>query len=232
MNGILITGFGHGGTRLVVDMISNHPDIFLPKNKLNAVNEFTKLHKFYIDSYKVTPFDESVKDYLKYEKFSNIIDEYSNGNSGKNILIKMPFYPTVHIEDYIKKFDNLKIIFINRDKDKILNSFKRRGEHNLYFGNIESRKNQLKKLSVNKRKLYIDKSNEFLLEECFYNNVLEKKKDINVNFIDIDIEKFSFEENEIKRVMSYLELKTNESHIKDMMSMVNKKRLKQDGYIR
>ena len=45
MKNILITGIGHSGTRLIVDILGNHKDIHFPYEKINEVNEHEPLHK-------------------------------------------------------------------------------------------------------------------------------------------------------------------------------------------
>lgn len=52
---ILITGVGHSGTRLVVQMFGKHPDVSVPSSILNAVREYEPLHQFFIKSMDLTP---------------------------------------------------------------------------------------------------------------------------------------------------------------------------------
>jgi hypothetical protein len=151
---ILITGSPHSGTRLVLKMLSNHPDISVPNEILNFVGEFPPLHHYFISSVNHTPLYSA--DYNHdYEELKFILDSYmlKVDTNKPFVAIKMPFHPLTCLSHFYEYFgEDLQVLFTRRNREKIVTSYWRRAEDKRYFNNPESLKIQVKKLPVNKRK--------------------------------------------------------------------------------
>ena len=73
---------GHTGTRMLVDFFSQFDEIYLPNNYLNGVNEFGKLHEFFIKSIDNMSF-KSDEYFLNKKELFAILDEYYSLNKKK-----------------------------------------------------------------------------------------------------------------------------------------------------
>jgi len=155
---ILITGPAHSGTRLLVDLFKNNKNFYLPKNKLNSVNEFNKLHKYFIECADNT--DLNSEDWeIDKTKLFNILDEYYYDNINlkiTNTVLKMPYYPLRcidYFQDYFKK--NLVVLYAHKKFEQIYKIHSKRNEVNKYMNNTIEMNRQLKKVNVIDRLKYI-----------------------------------------------------------------------------
>ena len=148
---------GHTGTRMLVDFFSQFDEIYLPNNYLNGVNEFGKLHEFFIKSMDNMSF-KSDEYFLNKKELFTILDEYYSLNKKKITVLKMPFYFLVFNKYLNEYFDNNYII-VNSIKNfkTIYNSFEKRNEVDLFMNNSVEMVRQLKKVNASFRLNYLDK---------------------------------------------------------------------------
>jgi hypothetical protein len=151
VKGFIITGFGHSGTRLAFDIFSKHPDFSAPPlDKLNGVREFGHAHSMFISFMRNTEWSAD-KYHFDQAAFDRVLSMYCDMcDKDKIILFKMPYYPLNCVNAFENHFSELGWCFTNRDKEKILDSFKSRGELINFFKGPEFRL-QLKKLPAKKR---------------------------------------------------------------------------------
>lgn len=168
MKNIIISGMGHTGTRMLVDFFSQFDEIYLPNNYLNGVNEFGKLHEFFIKSMDNMSF-KSDEYFLNKKELFTILDEYYSLNKKKITVLKMPFYFLVFNKYLNEYFDNNYII-VNSIKNfkTIYNSFEKRNEVDLFMNNSVEMVRQLKKVNASFRLNYLDKQKKNKKKIFFY----------------------------------------------------------------
>jgi len=168
MKNIIISGMGHTGTRMLVDFFSQFDEIYVPKIYLNSVNEFEKLHKFFIKSMDNISF-KSDEYFLNKKELFEILDEYYSLNKKKITVLKMPFYSLVFNEYLNEYFDNnYTIINSLKSFKSIYNSFEKRNEVDLFMNNSEEMIRQLKKVNASFRLNYLDKQKKNKKKIFFY----------------------------------------------------------------
>lgn len=221
MEGILITGIPHGGTRLIVELLSKHKGCATYHNNLNSVNEFSSLHNFYIQELIVSDFKNELISVNK-QNFFNVLDRELDKQTDKTSIVKMPVYPLHHLNDYFNYFDSLKIIYAYRPYAKVISSYIRRNEIHKQFDKHADICNQLKKISKEKRLILKDNFNfNSWVEELFRlndsligkaeNNVFkidcskinEKSIDDMFNFLDLDKTLYQKDRDKILSVVNW-----------------------------
>jgi len=232
---LLVTGIGHSGTRLVVDMLSKHPDVEVPEMLLNKVKEYSPLHQFFIETIDKTPLSSS-KYSVDDQELHFILDSYMScvQKTKKYFLLKMPFYPMFcldKIERYFKK--KLKCLFVTRPIKKIVDSYNRRNEVTRYFTNRKEQFRQIKKLDVNRRAYHLAMSNSDMFDvEAYFADLFEhatilksewNKRRSPASFIDIDIESFAVSHDEFNNFLARLSL--SPEYTDSIMKTINRKRL-------
>jgi hypothetical protein len=145
--GILVTGIPHSGTRLLQEILACSSKVSVPFSMLNDVGEYDLLHWLFIDSLRHTKLHEKRVAIDEQELFYVLDSYFAECDLGREyVVIKMPFYPMLCIESFLKYFDNrLLIVNSDRDRRKVLSSFRSRGEDRKYYLNMENRVLQIKK---------------------------------------------------------------------------------------
>lgn len=202
-NGILVTGIPHGGTRLIVDILSKHINLLTYKQSLNSVNEFSILHQFYIDSMKKSNFNNGLI-HVDQREFNLTLDKILDLKSQKTHVIKMPCYPLHHLNHYSNYFDNLKIIYAYRPNDKVIESYQTRNENFKQFNTVNKKINQLKKIKLEKRNSLLSTFNfvSWVNEMIDLNNTLIKDSN---QYFKINTSKIL--EKNIHEMFSFLQMK-------------------------
>lgn len=191
---LLITGMGHSGTRLLVDILGSHPDVWKPEPK-----EFSPLHCFFIQVLDSTPIYAS--DYvIDYNELEFIMDAYlEQVDTHKRFhLLKLPYYPLMCLDFLMEYYQgNIEFLFTNRPIDKIIGSYMRRGEdYTIFRSHVVG---QVKKLSVEQRKGILAKpvvSNAGRFFQELHRRCLQLRDDWDSlhpeqSFVEVDIEKIS-----------------------------------------
>jgi len=235
INCLLITGVGHSGTRLLVNMLSHHPNIDVPFGILNNVKEFYPLHQFFVNSMDNTSLHSE-----KYEIDNNelkfIIESYiSEVDCTKNyFVIKLPYYPLNCLNFFYKFFEgNIKFLYTKRPKEKIVKSFLRRNEDRLYFSDPQELNRQVKKLNADRRRRFLTQLNnsnknnrDYFYELVNHSNEMKKRwngQNPEDEFLDIKIEKFATNSSYISNILQELDLP--QKYIDEMKGEVNESRL-------
>jgi len=116
---ILTSGSGHSATRLLVRMLSQHPDVYVPLSCLNQVCEFIPLHRFFIESMDQTPL--SSEEYIINEKeLKFILDSYMyNIDSSKPLFVlKQPYYPLNCLSFFVNYFEKNSFLIYSSTQEK------------------------------------------------------------------------------------------------------------------
>jgi len=226
---ILVTGVGHSGTRLVVQMFTKHTDVSVPVSMLNAVQEYEPLHRFFIEAMDVTPISAD-KYVIDRNDLTFILDSYVSGIdiSKKYFVIKMPYYPLNCLEMFVDYFNgNVSLVYVDRPKEKIVKSYLRRGEDR-YFSSPVERIRQVKKLGLEGRKRYLASGDVVsFFDELVVHSATKRRRWDQDNpdhtFIQVDIEQFSTSREYLGGVLQ--ELGLSRDPIDEMLSVVNASRL-------
>jgi hypothetical protein len=134
---ILITGIGHSGTRLAADMLSQHPDVSLPKHILHNVLEYPALMEVFHDVLDPMPL-ESAEYPVKQELLDAVLEDYMNeaDQSKKFVVVKAPLHPFFSLSNFSSYFDGkISFLYLKRPLEKTINSYVRRGQHISYVEN-------------------------------------------------------------------------------------------------
>ena len=230
MKCVLITGCGHSGTRLLFNILSKHTAISSPPEKdLNGVMEFTPMHHLFIDFQKRTEIDAE-QQFFDIELFNNCMQRYiSLCDTSRWVLWKQPYYPLLFLKELKQYFGQIKLVFTNRPKNRVLQSFERRGEHNSLFNSQEKLLLQLKKFDVKERKEFL--ADNFtnglpvlgkMYDKCIFLRDEWGRQNPKNKFINFDMQKL----NEQYLVNKILELGLPPAkNVKNMIGLINKGRL-------
>jgi hypothetical protein len=155
---ILITGPGHSGTRLLVQLLAKHPQVSVPVNVLDGVLEYAPLGVFFTGVMDKTPL-YSEHYCIDYEELRFILDAYLRtvDPTKPYFVLKIPFKALICLPFFIEYFgQDIVLIFTRRPTEKILNSFKNRNEDKLFFvDRSENMFRWLKRLSVKDREEWL-----------------------------------------------------------------------------
>ncbi|MBN2305158.1 MAG: hypothetical protein JXQ72_11805 [Anaerolineae bacterium] len=231
MTCILITGMGHSGTRLLVHMLAEHPDVSVPVLSLNPVAEFRPLHRFFIRSMDLTPLYAA--DYtIDREELRFILDAYlHNVDSGKaHCVLKLPYYPLNCLDFFVDYFGGeIVLMFSQRPVEKVVKSFLNRGEDRLFFEDSPDEiMRQVKKLDLAQRKRFLaepDPSEFFraLADRCDDLRTRWDTAHPDHRFIDVDIEQIATSRPYLTGLLEQLGLST--APIDALLSVVDADRL-------
>ncbi len=224
--GILITGMPHSGTRLIVKMLGEHPEITVPKS-YNSVEEPSVLHEFFIDVMNKSKLSSEKYD-LEKEDLRMILESISKE---RNWVVKMPAYPLMCMKEFIYSMPNIRcVIYTSRPEKKIINSFMRKNENKILFEDEDEKIRQIKKLMKKYRKKH--------LHECIPKRIFEDQiksckerwneckkilKENGITYLNIDVEKFAKEKSYVVEKMEKMNL--SKTSIDDMINVVDYKRL-------
>lgn len=230
---ILVTGAPHAGTRLMVDMLSQHPDIDIAAHALTPTKESRALHRFFVRTMWETPvYDENY--HLDETELRFIMDAYLTqfDHTKPYIVIKSPYYPLNCLDFFVSYFEGrIKFVFTHRAAEKVVKSFVKRGEDKLYFEqSSEELFTQVKKLPVDRRAYYLATTNaqEFFAEVVEYSDKL--RDDWNArrpeyHMVDVDMQQLVQSRAYVVNVLEQLGLDTGA--VDQMMSVVDSDRLLQ-----
>lgn len=157
---IIVSGLGHSGSRLVVDLLASHPEVSVPLDDLNEPREYPALHTYFINTVDRTKMHEAEYNFDKDELFF-LLDSYLKNvdRSKPYTVIKFPFYLLWCFDALHEYFQgNVSLIYNYRDLDKIKASFYRRGENQFLFLKDQFElSRQIKKLSPKYRSRHLGK---------------------------------------------------------------------------
>jgi len=228
---ILITGVGHSGTRLVMQMFARHPEVCVPFSILNRVEEYTPLHQFFIKSMDSTPLDSN-QYAIDFEELHSILASYMlNIDTQRGyFVLKLPYYPLNCLDFFVHFFKgNIVFLLVRRLKNRIMESFVSRGEDkSLFLSNPVEFTRQIKKIDVSRREKYLTTKDFSSFLEDMIDYVEEKVKrwdrdHPDMKFVDIDIEQFATSKDYLYNVLTNLGVSV--APIDQMLSIVNKNRL-------
>ena len=201
---ILITGMGHSGTRLLVQLFQKIDKVYVPQELLNQVGEYQKLHKFFTECADKTSLEDNDWNIDK-EKLFFILDGYYSLNKDKKItVIKLPYYPLRCINFFKEYFNNkLVILYCDKNFETIFNSFIKRNEVNKFMDDPIEMIRQTKKIDtkfrfeyLNSKKSFIEKKNFF--HEYYKKTISLKNKITGINLYTINTEdKINFQNDVI-----------------------------------
>ncbi|HMQ49217.1 MAG TPA: hypothetical protein PKA00_17275 [Saprospiraceae bacterium] len=231
--GVLVTSsVGHSGTRLIVEMLGKHTDVFYPKERLNHVNEHDFLHQFFLEKIKNTPINKELK-IENYEELEFLLNMYGKGhNPGQAMLLKLPFYPLCCLDSLDEYFDDFKIIYLNRKIDNVLKSFLDRNEDQHFWGNAAKRYESIKMLGLKDRELLMNEPRfeNFIKSFPTYGEKkikeFESSKKENTNkILQVQVESISNSIDEILLIFKFLGLKVDNQFLMELKGMINPQRL-------
>ena len=108
-----INGIGHSGTRLMVDILNYHKDIFVPYDKLNDVNESLIFHEYSIECEDKTKISDS-EWYQNKSKLFKILEDYFDNTSKKITVLKFTFYPLICMNVFEEYFNQNSCTIITK----------------------------------------------------------------------------------------------------------------------
>jgi hypothetical protein len=227
----LITGMGHSGTRLMTKMLARHPEVSVPVSILNRVWEYTPLHDFFIRSMDLTSL-ETEQYVICFEELKLILNDYVKhvDPNKKFFVLKLPYYPLNCLQFFIDFFEKrIMLIYLNRPKAKIINSFIHKGETRMLFsaGSDEFIR-QLKKLNVGYRQKNLNTRDVRRLLSDLVDHVESKVDAWDVlhpdsKFLRINIEPFATDRAYLSDVLMQMGL--SGENISSMLSVVQSDRL-------
>ncbi len=227
---ILITGPGHTGTRLLVEMLNRHPDVSVPMYALNRVQEYEPLHRFFVQLMDNTTLyqedywmDERELDFVlgAYERICDMSKPY--------FVLKVPVYPLYFLETFIRRYQGrIHLIYTRRPIEKVIRSWQKDGSFHFEFDELLR---QAKKLAVSERQQAltqlatrqldafvraVDNRCEALLADWHQNPAHQR-------FIEIDTEELARSQDYLISILEKLGLDTQP--INDMVSVIDYNRL-------
>lgn len=130
---ILVTGPGHGGTRLMTRVLARHPEVTLPSDHLTRAREYEPLHILYtvaLDRMGLheerLPVDRGELEFL-LEAYDELCEP------GRHRVLKMPHYPLFHLEAFADLVDLGAIVYVDRPVEKLIASNEKRGKDIKYL---------------------------------------------------------------------------------------------------
>jgi hypothetical protein len=227
---ILVTGLGHSGTRLVNRMLARHAAVEAPVEALNHVSEFPALHQFFIDSMDATALHSDAYA-IDQDELTFILDSYQTLLSGEaNHTLKMPYYPLNCLGAFSDYYQgNIAFVWVDRPIDKIIRSYERRGEDELYFEK-DSRElfRQVKKLPRQSRQEHLARRDPPTFFRALAKHADACRERWNGDnpehaFVEVDIERFATSETHIRSVLDALGL--SPVRAAEMLEIVEAERL-------
>lgn len=227
---ILITGIGHSGTRLLVQMLARHHEVSVPSEALNAVQEFYPLHRLFIQFLDATSL-HSPNYAINFDELRFTLDAYmlNIDKSKKTFVLKLPFYPLLCLDKFVEYYQgNIVLANVRRPIEKVVQSYIRRGEDKRFFDDPLELMRQVKKLDPSLRGKYLARKDPpaFFreIERVIEEKVLTwERQQPQYPFVDIDIEQLANSKPYIGSVLTRLQLSTQ--HIDELAKEVDQQRL-------
>lgn len=196
---ILVTGVGHSGTRLMVNMLAKHPDVDAALPYLTQERELRALHRYFIRMMEQTPV-YSATYHLDETELRFVLDAYLElfAADAQHIVIKMPYYPLNLMDFFVDYFEGrIQFVYTRRPPEKVVKSFLNRGEGKLFFHQTtEEMYTQVKKLPVERRGHYLVSADApaFFHELTVHTDGLHdhwNERSPNNRFVDVDMERIA-----------------------------------------
>lgn len=127
---ILITGPGHSATRLLVQMLARHPQVAVPLEGLNGVQEFEPLHQYFRSTLDRTSLAAETYP-IERDDLAVLLDAYRDrcGADRPWYVLKAPFFPLICLPQCLDVLGrDTVLLFTKRPVEKIIRSFVDRGE--------------------------------------------------------------------------------------------------------
>lgn len=126
---LLVTGPTHGGTRLIVSVLSQHPEIAVPAmDELSVAKDSPWLHNIFIQAVRRMGLHEDQAP-LDPEELRFVLEAYEEAcGPGRYCLVKLPNYPMMAREAVEEAIDLDVVVYTSRSSDRILASKKKRGK--------------------------------------------------------------------------------------------------------
>lgn len=142
---LLVTGPAHAGTRLVIRMLAAHPEVTVPGSLLNEVGEFPPLHNLFLRAQARAPMHREELPVDRRE-LAFVLEAYRREipAGAPFYALKMPHYPLFCLEKFGEALGEGPVLFVDRPTEKIVASFRRRGEDIRYYRPPDRRYDQIK----------------------------------------------------------------------------------------
>lgn len=227
---ILITGPGHTGTRLLVEMLSRHPDVSVPTHVLNQVQEYEPLHRFFVQVMDNTPLYSDLY-WIDERELSFVLGAYEQvcDMSKPYFVLKVPVYPLYFLETFIKHYKGqIHLLYTRRPIEKVIRSWQKDGSFHFEFDELLR---QVKKLRVDKRQealnylatRQLDAFIRAVDERCESLLASWQENSANPRFIEIDMEAVGRSQEYLASTLAQINLDTQ--YISDMVNVIDYERL-------
>ena len=230
---ILITGIPHAGTRLLVQILNEHPDVSVPLDILDYVMEHSQIIYYYTRIMDATPIysSEYVFDEDEMRFFMDMYKQ-SVDLSKPYYVFKAPIYPMMWLDWLVDYFEGkVKLVYTTRSPERIFQSFVNKGQDELIFW----RKNDnammsrfIKYLPPDRRMYYLatyDKRAYFYEMIEYYDSACANwnSKHPELPFTVFDIEKVTASRDSLSQFVQDLGL--DEARLDTMFELVDHERL-------
>jgi len=229
---ILVTGAGHGGTRLLTRALAGHPDVAIPEDELTVAWELETLHEFFIDTMDRTRLHQPGLN-VDGDELAFILDAYEQAceDDPEFVVLKMPHYPLLSLDTVADQLDLAAILYTHRPVDKIYQSNLKRGK-DIQYMEREVYLRQVKKCGLDdRRKLIADRDFEDLIraqvDELETRVKAWNDGDREPPIQEIDLEELTSDPAALREVLSDIGLAAGPAD--DMLDVVDADRLEQRG---
>jgi len=229
---ILISGLPHSGTRLALEIVKTASNVNTYSESLNEVGEVPILHHYFVKLLDETSINKKVAKTLDNE-LKWILEQLCRKANNSEEVLKLPYYPIKRINVFKDVFDEVKILSCERDIERVIKSFERRGEHHTLFTGQEARLRQIKKLNVEYRGSMIHNIDfrEWMhhLRSSYEKEKRELKNGDSVKVYEWDILHIAESKNYMEKRLNEIGLKvddTSEAHKKVDIERLRQKRCK------
>jgi hypothetical protein len=230
---ILITGIPHAGTRLLVQMLNEHPDVSVPMRVLNPVMEHAEVVHYFHRIMDATPmhsseylFDDSEMRFYM-EMYKQTVDL-----SKPYYVFKAPIYPMLWLDWLVNYFEGqVKMVFTTRSSEMVVKSFVNKGQDKAIFWRKDDNVMMtrfMKHLPPDRRMHYMAtySAREYLYEMIEYYESLRANWDANhpeLPFVIADVENVTATPDSLRQFIQSLGLR--EVRIDSMYKLVDHDRL-------
>ncbi len=228
---ILVTGVGHSGTRLMVNMLAKHDQIDAALPYLTKERELRALHRFFIRMMEqTTVYSEQYN--VDENELRFVLDSYLKlfADDAKYIVIKMPYYPLNLMNFFVEYFEGrIQFVYTKRPVDKVVKSFLNRGEGKLFFHQTtEEMYTQVKKLPVERRGHYLVTTDArgFFTELTVHTDWLHdqwNEQNPPYRFVDVEMERIAQDKEYLVSIFEQLGLRVDNAE--EILDEANVERL-------
>jgi hypothetical protein len=164
---LLVTGPTHGGTRLLVSVLSRHPEIATPETEaLSVAEDYPWLHNLFMQAVETMGLHEA-RAAVDPDELAFVLDAYADAcGPGRYRLVKLPNYPPMAREAFEEAIDLARVVSTNRASEPILASKRKRGRDAEQMANRRKFLFQTKKCLVEDRKRVLNAHDYETLHEA------------------------------------------------------------------